>query len=170
MIDLKTISKIYEGEISLYSEKGILDGIILIQNWEKLNDQEKIDYRKNKLKYYMLHFNDSEHEKLKNNYEESVILVSELILKLLNTYKINSLFDVKNNYFNRLYLILYCELTLINKNISFKSINHIPIIIFEPLIELISSSKFYYLYNLDNLFKEYNNMIKMFYEKPYSLN
>ena len=63
--------------------------------------------------------------------------------------------------------LLYCEIKLINKNISYKHINPIPYEIFEPLIEKVKDTEEYKLYKLDELFKEYKEMYDLFLENPY---
>ena len=72
-----------------------------------------------------------------------------------------------SNYIDRLFVLLYCEIKLINKNISYKNINHIPYEIFEPLIEKVKDTEEYKLYKLDELFKEYKEMYDLFLENPY---
>ena len=144
--------------LDFFEEMCALDAIIKINEWDNMSDREKIDERKKKYDYYDYHF----HISLDKKYEQSIINLSFSIINFLTTYPLKG-----SNYIDRLFVLLYCEIKLINKNISYKNINHIPYEIFEPLIEKVKDKEEYKLYKLDELFKEYKEMYDLFLENPY---
>ena len=150
-----------------YQEKGLdffeemcaLDAIIKINEWDNMSDREKIAERKKKYDYYEYHFHISLDKK---KYEKSIINISFLIINFLTIYPLKG-----SNYIDRLFVLLYCEIKLINKYIPYKNINHIPYEIFEPLIEKVKDTEEYKLYKLEELFKEYKKMYDLFLDNPY---
>ncbi len=167
MIELTNIIKLYGFEAEVNSEKGLIEGVLMGKKWQTLSDEEKIIYRKDCLKIDLYYSNETEIEKLRNNYVQSIINTSELILSFLNSYEIRSVDNIKNNYMDRIFVMLYCELEFVNKYPAYKHINHIPYQIFENLLNNIDSSKLYQIYNLDSLFEEYKKMLELFDKKPF---
>lgn len=163
-LDLQEKKNEYQKKgLDFFEEIGILEAVIKMEEWDKMSDIKKVIERKKKYDFYEYHF-DSSLENIKK-YEKSVINISFSIIDFMNNYHLK--YDDSCNYIERLFILLYCELKLLNKYISYKNINHIPYEIFEPLIEKVKDTKEYKLYKLDELFAEYKKMYDLFLEKPY---
>lgn len=158
----KIIDDFYSKELERFPESGVLEALYQIDIWDNLNDYEKVDKRKNKLVYYEKHSLLSPKELA---YEVSIIKVTEIILFFLKNTE-NDFCEIENingldAYIFRIRNLLFCEKTLINRNMSFKHINHVLLELIDPLIEQIKNTNEYKKYNLDVFILEYKKMIDL---------
>jgi hypothetical protein len=169
MTDLKIIiDNFYGDNLDMFSEKGVLEALHKMETWDKLTDYEKVEKRKSSFNYYKNHSLSSEK---RLNYEESVIKITDFIMFFLRETEnsFQNLQDLKGNEASvfRIRNLLYCEKILINRNISFKSINHVLLELLEPLFEKIKGTKEFEIYGFEEFLKEYVNMIDLQSKKPY---
>lgn len=166
MIDLVEVLNGYsENNVEYGVESSFIKGLLLLRDWDTLSDEDKINKRKERLKYYKKHFNLTEGEIRMRNYEESVVNLSELIILFLK----NS-FDECSSEFDRIKVMLYCELFNLNKNYSYRIINHIPFFVLLELKGKLTNLEEFNKYELDILFSCYQEMYKLFLQKPYDTN
>lgn len=163
MIDLVEVLNVYsKNNVEYGVESSFIKVVLLLRDWDTLSDVDKINLRKERLKYYKKHFNSTEEEIKMRNYEESVVNLSELIILFFK----NS-FDECSNEVDRIKVMLYCELFSINKNYSYKMINHIPFFILLELKGKLTCLEEFNKYELDTLFSCYQEMYKLFLLKLY---
>ncbi len=169
-IDIKNIlDNFYSYDLDLFPERGVLEALYSREIWDKLSDNEKVSKSRSRLESYKVH-------SLKSNkvieYEETVIKIAELILFFYNEtesrYKDLKEIGGVHLYLFRIRNLLYCELKVINRNISLRVINHVLLEIIEPLINNVSESNEYKEYRLDEFVFEYKKMFQLLEQKPYS--
>ncbi|WP_121965952.1 hypothetical protein [Myroides sp. N17-2] len=164
MIDLVEILNDYhKDQLEYFVESGIINALLLIREWDVMNDEDKVKKRIELLIYYKMHFNSTEREIKERKYEESVINLSKLIIKFLNKL------DKCSNEIHRIGVMLYCELQSLNNNYSYRIINHVPFSILEDLKGKLTNLDEFNNHMLDELFSCYKEMYKLFLQKPYDV-
>lgn len=151
-------------------EMQILEGMKKEISWSTLSDREKLEERKKALLIKSVH--KDFHPDLMILYEESVIELSELIMKFLDniSFKIFGLEKMSDDEFFlfRLKNMLYFELYIIHKKIKLQFSGHILFEdIMEPLFKEIENTVYYEQYQLEVLRETFKFVWELYLKKPY---
>ncbi|MFM9403413.1 hypothetical protein ACKLNQ_15975 [Myroides odoratimimus] len=133
MMDLVKVLEKYKGNhLEYFTEIGIINALLFIREWDDMSIEDKLKKRIELFEYYEIYFNSTNKEIIVRNYERLIIKLSKLLIEFLG---IN--LEKYSHEINRIRVMFYCELESLNKNYSYKLINHIPFSILEDLKDKI---------------------------------
>ncbi|MDR0228429.1 MAG: hypothetical protein LBI72_05125 [Flavobacteriaceae bacterium] len=138
-----------------------------IEEWNSLTREEKLEYRRKYILYFEKHFMYDEIQEKKHNYMKLIYEVQTKMLECLSDIDSYQIDSKENEYWYRLNAMFYWEVESIFMFKNFKKIGHIPLFIFEPLIERVKKTDMYIKYEIEELFIKYQKMYELFLLKLY---
>lgn len=138
-----------------------------IQEWNLLTREEKLEYRRKDMLYFYKHFKDDEIQEKKYMYMKLIYEIQAKMMKCLSDIDSYQIDLKENEYWYRLNAMFYCEVESICMFRKLNRIGHLPLFIFEPLIEEVKKTEMYIKYEIEELFIKYREMYELFLQKLY---